>query len=97
MKYTVKASYVDVVGRLWMGGKASLRINLSGHDLENMRDDDGQITRETVEQWLSTHSGDFQHTIDFSASIEDGDKSLDFPFATEEGEMDYLDTFPVEE
>jgi hypothetical protein len=55
-----------------------------------------EITREDVEQWLATNSGDFQSIIDFRASIEDGDKTLDFDFATEDGYLAYCDTLPEE-
>lgn len=49
------------------------------------------IEREDVEQWLMMNSGDFQRVIDFEASIEDGDTTLDFPWSTEDGEMAYCD------
>ena len=101
MRYTVRKSVIDVVGRIWMPAiVASSRIVLTSHDIENMRDDeddDAQITRESVEMWLSTHAGDFQEIIDFSASIEDGDKTIDIPFATEDGESAYLDTLSSDE
>lgn len=97
MKYTIRKSVVDVVGRIWMpAAVCSLRINLSQYDVDNARDYDGKITRESVEQWLSTHSGDFQQVLDFRASIEDGEETVEIPFATEEGECQYLDTVAEE-
>lgn len=93
MKYTVRKSYVDILGYIWMPRVVcSLRVNLSLYDIENMRDDDGPITRESLEQWLTMHSGDFSEVIDFSASIEDGNDTLDFPWSSEENEMRYFDT-----
>lgn len=93
MKYTVRKSVIDVVGYIWMPQiVCSLRINMSDYDINNARNAEGELTRESVEQWLMTHSGDFQSVIDFRASIEDGDKTIDFPFATEDGECQYLDT-----
>lgn len=103
-RYTVRVSYINVVGRLWQPGiVAAIRINLRAYDIENMRqeaiyrNDDPTITREVVECWLATNSGDFQEIIDFEASIEDGDQTLDFPFATEDGEMAYVDCFSYPE
>lgn len=93
MRYQVRKSIVDVVGHIWMPNTVcSLHKTLSGYDLENMRDEDGNITRDSLEQWLCMNTGDFQDIIDFSASIEDGDKTIDIPWLTEDGEMQYLDT-----
>lgn len=103
MRYMVKTSFVDVLGRLWMGGVASLRIRLSDYDIRNIQDHStdegdkhGQINRAGLEQWLTSHSGDFQQVIDFSASIEavanGKDRTFDFDWASEENAMQYLDT-----
>ena len=81
----VREDYILVVGRIWMPAiTCSLRINLSQYDLDNI----GKFTRENVEQWLSTHSGDFQSVQDFYATA--GRKHI--PWATEEGEMAYMET-----
>lgn len=93
MKYLVKKSVVDVVGRIWMPqAVCSLRIVMSRYDVDNARDDDGNITRDSLESWLHTHTGDFSEIIDFRASIEDGEQSIEIPFASEDGESQYLDT-----
>ena len=94
MKYTMRRSYVDILGGLWWpyGAPCSLRKSLSGYDLEHMRDDDGHITRDSLHDWILLHSGDFSRIIDFSASIEDGDTTLDFPWTSEATECQYLDT-----
>ena len=91
MRYTVRKSLVYVVGNLWMGGLAATTITMSAYDVENARDDEGKITRDSVEQWLTSHSGDFQSVKDFSASIEDGDQTIDIPWSSEEAECDYSD------
>lgn len=104
-RYLVRKSYIHVVGVTWMPPiNASLRIELCEYDIENMRQearfrngDNPTITREVVEYWLSTHAGDFQAVIDFEASIEDGDQTRDFPFATEDGESAYLETVSGED
>lgn len=92
MRYTVRVSYVTVVGKIWMPAvTCGQRITLRDYDIENMRDDDGHITRDSVEQWLTTNAGDFRTIEDFAASIEDGDQTIDIPWATEEGEYAYID------
>ena len=94
MRYTVRKSVVYVVGKIWMPAiTAGQEIVLRDYDVENCRDDNGQITRESVSEWLGGNTGDFQSIEDFSASIEDGDQTVDIPWATEEGEMAYSDCF----
>ena len=91
-RYTVRKSYIDVVGKIWMPHTtASMRYPVSSYDLENMRDDDGQITRDSVEHWLMLNSGDFSSVEDFSASLEVGDDTIDFPWVHEESELAYVD------
>ena len=70
----------------------SLRITPSAYDIENMRNGDGTITRESVEDWLGSHTGDFQNIMDFYADIEAPEGNLVFEFASEDGELAYLDT-----
>lgn len=92
MKYTVRKSIIQVVGVIWMpAATCALPMTLCPYDVENCRDDDGKITRESVELWLCTHAGDFQSITDFSASIEDGETTVEIPFATEDGEMAWCD------
>jgi hypothetical protein len=66
---------------------------LTAHDLEQLRDEQGQITRDDIDCWVSTHAGDFQHVIDFSASIGDEE----YPWAEEESEGLYADCMWQEE
>ncbi len=60
-------------------------------EVERLKDNEGRITRESVEQWLTTHSGDFQEVMDFSASIEDGPDTVEVPWRDEESECTYMD------
>ena len=94
MKYMVRTSYVDVLGGIWLpyGAVCSLRKPLDRFDVDNMRDDDGKITRESVKFWVMLHSSDFSGVIDFSASIEDGEQTIDLPWSSEETELQYLNT-----
>jgi hypothetical protein len=99
MRYMVRTSYVDVIGPIWMPSTtAAMRYTVDGYDIENMRDEDGNITRDSVEQWLACNSGDFQNVTDFSASIEDGDTTVDIPWKDEDSELTYNDCmFPEED
>lgn len=92
MKTLVRRSYIDVIGTIWMPSTTcAMQYPLASYDIENCRDEDGNITRESVEQWLCRHSGDFQSVDDFSASIEDGDETIDIAWADEESELTYGD------
>lgn len=91
MKYVVRKSVVQVVGKIWMPNNVPVAqdFELSDYDVNNARDDEGKITRESVQRWLDTHAGDFSSITDFSASIEDGDATIDIPWESEESEMAY--------
>lgn len=93
MRYTVRESYVQVVGSIWMPkvtcGQEKI---LSQYDIDNIRDRvEPGITRANVEDWLTCNSGDFSSVDDFSASIEDGGNTINIPWASEEGEFAYVD------
>lgn len=94
MKYVVRKSVIWLVGYIWMpmGVPCGQCLTLDGYDVENARDAEGKITRESVEQWLATNAGDFREITDFSASIEDNDQTVDIPWATEAGELAYADS-----
>lgn len=98
-RYIIRHSYVDIVGGIWMpyGAVCSMRMRLSQHDIDDMRDADGKITRESVDRWVSVNSGDFSSLKDWRASIEDGNTTIDLPFTSEDGELAYLDTLAEEE
>jgi len=93
MRYVVRKSIVEVVGEIWMpyGTVCATTYTLSGYDVENCRNDNGQITRDSVERWVGMHSGDFSSVRDFRASLEDGDETVDIPWASEEGELAFVD------
>lgn len=92
MKYTIRKSVICMIGTIWMPAITCAQIKtLDAYDVENCRDEAGNITRDSVEQWLMTHSGDFQSVKDFEASIEDGDKTIDIPWQDEESQYTYCD------
>jgi len=78
--YTVKEHYVLVIGKIWMSAvTCAMEYKLTQYDIDNMKDEAGKINREDVEQWLCTHSGDFQCIADFRAMID----NVDPPFVSE--------------
>jgi hypothetical protein len=108
MKYTVRMSYLDVLGKMWMPHvDASLHMTLSSYDVDNIIDysDDLNgsskigITREGVMGWLNTHAGDFSEITDFSGSIEHPatGETIDFEWSSEDNEAAYYDTLPQED
>jgi len=99
MRYMVITSRISVIGRIWMPGiTAAMDYTPEAYDVENMRDDDGNITRESVQGWLDTHAGDFAEITDFSANIADGDSDVILEWSDEESELTYSDCmFPAED
>jgi hypothetical protein len=81
----VERNYVAVTGGIRMpyGAKCAMDYTLSEYDVENI----GDFTRENVEAWLLTHSGDFSSIDGWYATI--GDKEL--VWTSEEAEMQYSD------
>lgn len=56
-----RQAYIQVVGKIWMPAvEAAQTYQLSDHDLETME----VFSRESVEEWLSSHAGDFQSITD---------------------------------
>ncbi len=87
---TITINEIHVIGTLWMGGTAAMTYKLTAYDLENI----GELTRENVQKWLDTHSGDFQSLSDFHADIGD----FDSPWEHAESECTFNDCmFPSEE
>jgi hypothetical protein len=74
-------------------------MRLSEYDIDNIRGRvEPGITRANVESWLGCNAGDFSEIIDFGASIEDGDESIDIPWESEDNEMGWHDcTYPSED
>ncbi len=101
MRYTVRESFVEVVGSIWQPncGLCAYRYNLMPHDVQNL-ERNGRITRNTVQLWIDSHAGDFQHIEDFRASIEPinpAKPTVEIPWKSEENEMVFNDCmYPVE-
>ena len=87
--YTVTTHDVHVVGKGWYGQTMVYTYKLSSYDLENL----GELTRDNVQRWLDTHSGDFQRVDDFWASLGEWESD----WATEEGELTWNDCMFGEE
>ena len=84
MKFTIERNWIDVVGRDWMPGCISAtRYDLSAHDVANI----GKPTRANIEQWLTSHSGDFQQVLDFHTVIGE----CEYDWQTPEGECQFID------
>lgn len=99
MKITIRKSLVRVIGRIWMpAGICAMEYQLNAYQVENAKDDQGRITRESLDRWLSTNSGDFQSVTDFWASIEVGDQTVEIPWANEDSECEFSDcTCPAQD
>ena len=93
--YTVTVNEIDILGRLWLPMcKAGQTIKLDRYDIENIKQEDGNITRDSVQNWLDCNAGDFSSIIDFHVDIGD----IDIPWNSEENEMEFLDLmFPSED
>lgn len=99
MKITIRKSVVRVIGRIWMpAAVCAMEYQLNAYQVENAKDDQGRITRESLDRWLSTNSGDFQSVTDFWASIEVGDQTVEIPWANEDSECEFWDcTCPAQD
>ncbi len=80
-----RRAYVTILGYIWMPRVlCSMQKQLSNYDLENI----GEFTRENIDQWLTSNSGDFSSVVDFTARC--GETEIEW--SSEENEMSYLDT-----
>jgi len=89
-------NYVQVIGTIWMPAvTAAMQYPLRDYDIDNMVGEDGcTITREDIDMWLTTHSGDFRSIDDFAAYIDD----TEYPWEHEESECTYNDCmYPCED
>lgn len=98
MRYTVSVSEVRILGHLWwpMAPLAATCKQLDPYDVQNIKGEAAQlgepaVTREAVEQWLTSNCGDFSEVVDFSASLEVDGQTVDIPWADEDHECDYSD------
>ena len=85
MKFTVERNWIDVVGGIWWpyGLKCAMTYKLTPYDMENI----GEPTKENIEEWLSTHTGDFSSLDGYHAVIGE----TEIPFETEELECTFQD------
>src|SRR5438128_12418511 len=89
MEHTVTRSAIDVVGGVWMPDTTgATTYELSNYDVENIEQ---PVTRETVQAWLDTHSGDFKYVTDFRASLEVDGETMDFDWADPDSELTFND------
>lgn len=65
------ADHVLVIGKLWLPVvQAAMVVRIDRFDMESVTDEDGKVTRDSVERWLLLHAtGDFQFVDDFAASV----------------------------
>lgn len=59
--------------------------------IQDYANDPSQPTREEVELWVAMHLGDFREITDWSASLEIGDQTIDYPWESVDGECAYWD------
>lgn len=92
MRFTIERNWIEVIGPIWWpaGAVCAQRIDLSPYDMEHI----GEPTRDNVEQWLCTNSGDFQSVSDFYAAIGE----TEIPWESEDSELTYGDCmWPAED
>ena len=82
--YTVRTRDVFVLGKGWYGQAMAYPYTLPKGI---------PATRDAIQDWLGSNSGDFQFITDFAASIEE----TEIPWAKEENDFLYNDMIdPVE-
>lgn len=92
MKYSYSVSEIYVLGTLWMPSlPGATTYTLTHSDVQNAKDEDGKLTRESVGLWLDSHAGDFSGVTDFSASLEDDGETIEIPWSSEDNELDWQD------
>lgn len=79
---------IDVIGHIWQPGVGLCAMTYPARE-EDLRGDDGRVTRETISAWLDTHAGAFSKVVDFRATV--GANVFDCDFASEENELIYND------
>ena len=97
MRYMVERNFVQVIGQIWMPATtAAMTYDLDSSDVRNIREFclHYKVCRDSVEDWLGTHSGDFRTIDDFYVTIGDWESE----WAHEESEATFNDCmFPCEE
>ena len=93
MQYTVTENIIQVIGKIWMppAETCAQEKTLSNSDMENLAEEDGIITRELIEQWLTTNTGDFQSIEDFRADFDWKGKHWESEWESEDSEFTFCD------
>lgn len=98
MKTLIRKSLIQVIGPIWQPAViGTYCYPLSSYDVENAKDSEGRLTRDSVKLWLGSHAGDFKSITDFHASLEDGNETVDIPWKDEESECAYLNSMYPQE
>jgi antirestriction protein len=59
MRYVVRKSIIEVLGVIWMPSvECGQLLTLSGYDVENAKDDEGRLTRESVEHYRGHYTSE---------------------------------------
>ena len=66
------------------GNTAAMSYDLNTYQIENMRADNGALTRDSIASWVYRNMGDFSEVIDWECSIVDGDKTVDYDWQLED-------------
>lgn len=74
---------ISLLGKGWYNQTISMTIDVTKHDLENIESFD----RESVQDWIDSHSGDFQSITDFCFYL--GEEIM--PWANEDNEATFND------
>ena len=89
MSYKItEINEIDVIGSGWYNQRMCYTYKLTNYDIENI----GKLTRNNVENWLCTNSGDFQSIDEFRIDI----KHFISDFKKEENHFEFMDImFPI--
>jgi len=93
MRYTTVTSVIQVIGKIWMPPiMAAMEYTVRPDDL---KDEDGKITRDSIDRWVCLHTGDFQSITDWRADIstDDNGEPLDIviDWRTEDSKITWYD------
>ena len=100
-RFTLRISYtkniVQVIGKIWMpyGRLCAMEYTLSDADLKQYGIDKENPTRESIERWTQTNTGDFSSIQDFYANIGE---NKEIKWKDPESEFTYSDCmFPADD
>jgi len=98
MKYTIRKSIIEVVGNIWQPGAppCCMEYTLSDAQMKECRLQ-GLIfhPREVIANWLKHNAGDFQDILDFHASLEVEETTLEIPWESEDNEILFSEVMSV--